>query len=297
MAYIISRGDTQAFEWTDAWSTLGISWQEYNLEKLFDRLPDLAREQVQHAFLLPDRSMRPDILLTHLAACAENTGVEIRSETPVNKILYQDQCVTGVETTGGEMIAARMVVLAGGATGLELRSGLTATKVGCQDDCTIIPLKTHLIALKPELGRLPFCVINQGGFNHVPHAPTSVFGSNVWTPVSDPNDQQVIPKAIEQIWNQITQFFPTRNREEFEVLEWAGTTIQAMHLEQIEPGLAPLSTVIDHQQESPGLENFIRVFPGKATLWAHAAEDACRMVQEKLKHSCPCAATPPWACS
>lgn len=296
MYYLISRPDTLAADWTSAWDEAGISWQEADLDRLIAGLPLLDRTAVQHAFLLPDRAIRVDTLLLRLAAVAENAAAEIRTETRVSRILHEEGVVTGVETATGEQIAAGVVVLAGGAEGLDIRGDLAAGEAGAQEESTLVALKTHLVALTPEVGRLPFCVIDEGGFNHVPHPPTSVFGSDVWTPVADAHDQHPDQAQLDRIWQQIARFFPSLDRAQYEVLEWAGTTIQAMRVEQVTPGEAPLPAVIDHGAESPAIENFVSIFPGRTTLWDHVAEEACRMVLNKMAHDQPPASTaPPWA--
>jgi hypothetical protein len=141
---------------------------------------------------------------------------------------------------------------------------------------------------------MPFCVVDADGFNHIPHAPTSVFGLNRWLPVGDPSDQQVVGPEIERIWTQIERFFPELDRSGLDVTEWAGTTVEAMHVDQVEPAVAPRPTVIDHSLESPAIENLVSLFPGRATLWAALAEQARKLILAKLEHSPVSAASPPW---
>ena len=93
----------------------------------------------------------------------------------------------------------------------------------------------------------------------------------------------------------MTRFVPQLADEQPVVTQWAGTTIQAMHVEQVEPGRAPLPTVIDHAQETPKIANLLSVFPGRATLWAHLAEQTRDLVLEKLQHTQLQTSLPPWA--
>lgn len=295
MAYLISKPDTRPAGWTAAWERAEIPYEELSRSELFAALPGLAPSEVQHAFLLPDRAFRPDVLLAHLAATAKNAGVEIRTETPIVDINQANDRAEGVVTGGGENVSARLIVLAGGAPGIALRSLIAHEEAGRQPECTPVPLKTHLVAVKPDIGRLPFCVVDADGFNHVPHAPTSVFGLNRWLPVSNVDDQQVAAAEIGRLWDCIGRFLPQLHREDHEVLEWAGTTIQAMHADQIEPGQAPLPTVIDHRCECTYLENLISVFPGRATLWPQLAEQTRKLVLEKLEHTPTSTTVPPWA--
>jgi len=294
MAYLISRADTPAATWTTAWTRAGIPYQELPRETLLDKFDGLADTEVQHAFLLPDRAMRTDVLLAHLAATAENHGAEIRSETSIVRLEHADGSVQSVVTGSGEEIETRLVVYAGGAAGLSLLSEFSHPRAGEQAGCEIVTLKAHLIATKPELGRLPFCVLDAEGFNHIPHALTSVFGINRWVPVGNPTDQQSDPSEVELLWAHVARFFPRFDSAQYECLHWAGTTVQAMHAEQIEPGRAPLPTVIDHANESPRIGNLVSVFPGRATLWVQLAESACKVILEKLGHALPDMAQPPW---
>jgi len=55
-----------------------------------------------------------------------------------------------------------------------------------------------------------------------------------------------------------------------------------------------LPTVIDHSLESPCMQNLFSIFPGRATLWPHLAEETRKTILEKLEHSSITAATPPW---
>ena len=81
-------------------------------------IPELELSAIQHAFLLPDRSIRTDVLLGKWAATARNAGAEIRTETPVANLLRDGDSVHGVATALGEEIHARLVILATGATGV-----------------------------------------------------------------------------------------------------------------------------------------------------------------------------------
>ena len=45
--------------------------------------------------------------------------------------------------------------------------------------------RAALIALAEEDGRLTFCVVDDEGFNHLPHWETSVFGNGHWPVVQD----------------------------------------------------------------------------------------------------------------
>lgn len=295
MAFIIPKPETDRIRWTNAWKQAGIPHEEWPLSDLFEQISEIDRAFVQQAFRLPDCAMRPDLLVTRLGAVAENAGAEIRAETPVSRLIVQDGSVGGVVTGAGEEIAARLVILAGNASGAALWPTETRSTAGGQSEFTRVALKSHLLALSPEVCRVPFCVVDGAGFNHVPHALTSVFGSDRWQVVSNASDQTIVADEIKFLWNTACELFPQLEPSDYEVTEWAGTTVQAMHIDQIEPGHAPLPTVIDHQQESPPTRNLLSVFPGRATLWPQLAEQARRTVMEKLGSHLQPTATPPWA--
>jgi hypothetical protein len=166
--------------------------------------------------------------------------------------------------------------------------------VGLQPEVALVAQKTHLVALRPGVSRWPFCVLDAGGFNHVPHASTSVFGSNRWLPVHHAEDERTDPAELRRIWDQIERLFPSVRREDRAVVEWAGTTVQAMHVHQIEPGRTPLPTVVDHSRETPRVENLLSVYPGRASLWPQLAEQTHTLVLRKLAAGDSTVAAPPW---
>src|SRR5262249_40525192 len=144
MAYLFARPDTLVKPWTDAWTAAGIPWQELPVAKVRAELPGLDAARVQHAFQLPDRAIRQQILLEHMAATAQNAGVEIRTGTPVKCLPIEDERLAGVVTSAGEEIKARLVVLAGGSSGFALCREFLQQHPGRQHDFELVPLKAHL---------------------------------------------------------------------------------------------------------------------------------------------------------
>ena len=294
MVYMAENPATDCTAWTAAWDDVGIPYEPLTAEALFRRFPELSISRAGEAFSLPDRAIRTDLLLRRLAAAAEQAGVEIRTGTPVARLLQRDNVVEGVETGQGEVLRARLVILAGNARGGSLVPGYGTEAVGTQSEIALVALKTHLVAVRPGISRSPLCVLDAGGFNHIPHPPGSVFGSNRWLPVRDAEDEHADQIELARIWEHIHRLFPDVRREDHAVREWAGTTVQAMHVEQIEPGEAPLPTVIDHQWENPAVENLLSVFPGRASLWPQLAELAQQAVLRRLETVEAPVVTPPW---
>lgn len=295
MYYLFSRIGTAHLEWVKAWKTVGIPFTEVSREQVARSFPDLDETQLQHAFMLPDRAFRPQVLLERLAADARNAGAEIRTHAHVAELLRDRDRVLGVRMGTGEEIRARFTILATGAW--DWSSALMPpADVGQQSEYTRIVLKTHLVAFRPEVGSWPFCVIDRDGFNHVPHLLTSVFGTTRWQVVKNPADHSVNIQETELIWKEIQNLFPTVNRNTVVGLrEWAGTTVQMMHCDQIIPGEAPFPSVINHSLEPPRCDNLWSVSPGRATLWAHLAEEARKRILDSLGDGPVTTTSPPWA--
>jgi glycine/D-amino acid oxidase-like deaminating enzyme len=295
MDYVFSQPDTSTAEWTTAWERAQIPYTELSPNELFEHVPGFEQSAVQRAFLLPDRAFRPDVLLQHLAAAAENAGAELRSETMIHRIVHEGRQVRAVVTGRSEEIPARFVILATGASGAQLWPQVLDQQPGRQAYDDRVFLKTHLVSVQPELARRPFLVVDAQGFNHIPHPENSVFGFDRWHPVSAPAPHPVDTEEIDCLWGYVERFFPEFQRANYETLEWAGVTLQAMRYDQIQPGEVPLPMVIDHTFETPSLENLLTVFPGRASLWAHLAERTCQVVLQKLAVEPQPTARPPWS--
>jgi glycine/D-amino acid oxidase-like deaminating enzyme len=294
MVYLAENPDTDVARWTSAWDAAGIPFQRLASAALLDRFPHLSIRRAGEAFELPDRAFQPQVLLQRLAQTAAAAGVEIRSGVSVSGLLWQDGNVGGVETSEGERLPSQLVILAGNAKGGFLEPGFGTQEVGAQQQAALMCLKTHLVAVRPGIGGVPLCVVDSGGFNHIPHPPASVFGSNHWQRAAHSGDESPEPAEIRRIWEHIGRLFPDVRREARNVLEWAGVTVQAMHVEQVEAGRAPLPTVVDHQWESSPLGNLVSVFPGRASLWPVLAEEARETVLRKLQREETAVAAPPW---
>lgn len=294
MAYFFSRPDTLVSPWTRAWDAAGIPYREISAEGIFEELPGLADGTLQHAYELPDRVFRVEVLLTELSAAAQNAGVEILTETHVRQILHRDNQVQGVVTSRGEEIPARLVILAAGARGAELYRELIGDCAGSQSEMELVCLKRHLVALRHEIGRRPFCFVDADGFNHLPHPPSSVFGTEHWAPVRNPDDRTE-EEQVDAIRKRIRAFFPRQATDGSELTAWAGTIVQALRADQIEPGRMLWPAAIDHAACFKGPENLISIFPGRATLWCQLAQMTRQLVLEKLAMDTIGAALPPWA--
>ena len=293
MTFLFSRPDTLVDPWKRAWTTARILFHEVPVEQVALALPDLDRSRIQHAFELPDRSVRFDVLLARLAATAQDAGADLRTSTPVQKLVRHSNRIEAVVTASGEEIGAQLVVLAGGAQGFHLCSEFLEPNVGSQHEVEPILLKTHLLATQPEISYLPFCIPDADGLNHIPHPPTSVFGTAGWMQVSSADDQQSSAE-VDLLRKKIHEFFPRLAIDANTTRAWAGTMVQAMRVDQIEPGGPLWPTVVDHARYAPHVVNLLSIFPGRATLWGWLAEETRKMALSKLDSSPADTAHPPW---
>ncbi len=295
MIYYSLSDQSSEQDWTQAWDEVGIPHQNVLDGELHWKLPQIDRDKIAWARRLPDLSFLPNVLLSKLATMAHDAGAEIRPGTYVTGLLIEDQQVYGVRVGADEEIRAKMVILAIGAYSSEAFSPLFQEIAGSQPDYQLVCLKTHLSSIRPGLSADPFCLVDGCGFNHLPHKETSVFGAGRWEVVANASDTHVDPEEIEIIERQLEQIFPNGFSENLERHDWSGTTVQAMHMGQIEPGAAPLPTIVDHSIEPCGIENVLSIFPGRATLWPHLAERVRNTVLEKAGSSTMETAQPPWA--
>jgi glycine/D-amino acid oxidase-like deaminating enzyme len=272
MLYLFTRPETAVHDWTDAWRAAGIPCEPVPLPAVLRALPQAGLQNVQAAFRLPDRAIRVDALLNQLAVTARLAGVEIRTQTPVVELIQDGDTVTGVITAAGDAVAARLVVFAAGSSAGE---ALRAWKL-------------HLLAVRPNLGRTPFCLVDRDGFNHLPHGATSVFGSDRWIPAVSDTDDAVDPGEIDWIWRTLEEFLPGRRREGFESIEWAGTTIQGRPDEPQAAAIIP-PTVIEHSAR----RHLVSAYCGRLTLWPLLAEQTRRTVLAALNTTA--SAHPQWS--
>ncbi len=283
MVYLTTSSETGMSEWTQAWDQAEIPYRQLSRTELERSLPGADRERVQHGFRLPDRAFRPDVLLVQLAATVRNAGAEIRNETAVVDLIEKSGRVLGVRIGTDEEVRARLVLLATGAAITEQFGSLFSPRAGQQANFELVCLKTHLRAVRPETGCAPFCVVDAEQLNHLPHQAASVFGTGRWQVTTNASEREVDPEEIAVLAGELEQLFPELlDNSQTRFNDWCGTTVQAMHADQVSPGEAPLPTIVDHAQEPGGLENVLSIFPGCATLWAQLSEQVRRTVLERL---------------
>lgn len=296
MLYVFSRLDAPPRDWTNAWTEAGIPHVLLSRDEAERRLPGFAHDRLQHVYQLPDRAFRPEALLERLAAEARNAGVEIRTETPVTALLRDERQVLGVVTGNGENVSAARVVLATGVLDVRSLGGSVSDAPAGQPHVARVCLATHLVSFRPGVDCDPFCVVDDGGFNQIPHDGTSVFGNGRWLVVSSAREAGPRAEEIDLIWRSVEQCLPSVRRSQCaNVHEWSGVTVQMMQPDQIHPGRAPHPVVIDHAEESPADRNLWSISPGRATLWTQTAEELRRRLLDGLELSPSRVATAPWS--
>jgi len=292
MLYLLSSRSTPPSHWTEAWSASGIPYEEMPVDAVMEET-GIANSIVHQAYRLPDRAIRTNVLLERLTAQAEYQGADLRTMSLVTALIKNGDRVEGVITSRGEEIRARLVILAANVGGADLWP--RGSRNGLQSEFTRVALKTHCLTVSSGLARTPFCIVDRDGLSHIPHPPASIFGSSRWIAVTDIADRSAVANEIAQLKAMVVDLYPQIRLEDHGLVGWAGTTVQAMHFNQIEPGLAPLPTVIDHEREPPCVSNLLSVFPGRASLWSQLAEATRRIVLEKLGERTNPTSKAPWA--
>lgn len=182
MTFIISSHNTLPSHWTKAWNEAGIPYQQIGTQAAIDET-GIPESLVQHAYRLPDRAFRSDLLLECLTTKAEHLGVEVRTESPVTAFIRTADRVDGVVTLHGEEIAARLVILAANLGGVPLWPD--TAKPGEQTGFHRIGLKANCLAVRPDFAG-PFLRCRRRGIQ--PHSASKCFGvrlkplgSDIWS--------------------------------------------------------------------------------------------------------------------
>jgi len=295
MYFVSSKVGTVMAKWRKAWEQAGIPFKAVTRDEFFRDVPNVNKELIQHVYLLPDRAFRPEVLLEHLAALARNAGAEIRTNTKVAELLIADGAVHGVKTAAGETLAAGHVILSTGSVLNELIPRHRQFEHG-QPAFERVNLKTHLVAIRPDISHMPFTFVDWHELNHIPHMQTSVFHSGRWLPTKDGNDTQIDVHEMNQLWNEIQTLFPRLDRTALNYRrEWAATATQAMTVEQVFPG-APHPAVVNHGANG-GPQRLWSASTGRLTLWPVVAEELRREILSHQTRGPLTASSPPWGLS
>jgi len=296
MYFVSSQAGTMMSEWRNAWDQAGIPFKAVTRDDFFRDVPQINKELIQQVYLLPDRAFRPEILLEELAGLARNAGAEIRTQTKVSELLIADGAVHGVKTSAGETLSARHVILSTGGVLDELVPHRPQFDQG-QPAFERVSLKTHLVAIRPDIGNTLFTFVDWHELNHIPHLQTSVFHSGRWLPTKDGNDTQIDPHEMALLWSDIQSLFPNLNRSTLShQREWAATTTQAMGADQVFPGVASRPAVMNHGANG-GPQCLWSVTTGRLTLWPVVVEELRREILSHQTRGPLTASSPPWGLS
>jgi len=292
MYFVTSRAGTEMSEWKKAWDQAGIPYQVVTRNDFLRDVPHANKELIQQVCLLPDRAFRPDILLENLAAQARNAGAEIRTGTRVTELLINEGVVQGVKTSTGESLAARDVILSTGGRVEELipRQNQPGQKS--------VSLKTHLVAIRPDLSHMPFVIVDQDDFNHIPHMQTSVFHSGRWFPTDSRNDSRIDPAEMAHLWESIQNLFPDLDRSALiHQREWAATATQIVDASQSTRGATPPRPSITNHGAIGGPQRLWSVSTGRLTLWTVVTEGLRREILSHQSRGPLVTNAPPWELS
>lgn len=302
MVFATTSDETRPEELTDAWAEAGIPFSELSADSVKQKMPQMDVGKLLSMFHVPDRSFRPHVLLRKIADVATSHGARIHTHAKVTELVQDDGKIVRIVTSEGDEIKSSFVVIATGASQADLSRYVgSGSGTGCQQSVyERVTLMAHLVAVTPQVCHQPFCLVDCNGFNHMPHlnqgdVRTSVFGLDRWNVVNPLESCVPCESTLQLIRDTVAEFFPASVTDDSEVQEWSGTTVQAMHVDQVQPGLVPRPTVIDHAQESPCVSNMLSVYPGRATLWTHLAADAATEVLKRLDRSSGEVSRPPWA--
>ncbi|MFH5806161.1 NAD(P)/FAD-dependent oxidoreductase [Alienimonas sp. DA493] len=300
MVYFARPGGPDPTPWLDAWDRAGIPFRPLTAADAARELPDLRPGAAGPAFALPDRAFRPDVLLEKLAAVALAHGAEVRCATPVLGLVIDDETVRGVELPGGETVRGGAAVLATGAFNRDPAVSLIAGRELPLPSGTSVGLhRTHLVSCRAGLKSAPFHLLEDAGLNALPHGPTTVFGAERWEAVDSPTAAaHPDPGAVRRLWEEAEALLPAVRRDAPGVREWAGVTAHAVR-SRLGGDLGPAGAwsgpvVIDHGRSALPVDGLFSVFPGRATMWAHAADIVRQAVLERIDPPHVLAAAPPW---
>lgn len=296
MYYVSSQAQTAMSRWKKGWEQAGIPFKAVTRDEFFKDVPDVNKELIQQVYLLPDRAFRPEVLLEHLAALARNAGAEIRTNTKVVELLIADGAVQGVKTSTGETLAASHVILSTGSRLDELIPPRGQFGHG-QPTSERVNLKTHLIAIRPDVSHMPFTFVDWHELNHIPHMQTSVFHSGRWLPTQEGNDTGIDAHEMDQLWSDIQTLFPKLNRSTLShQQQWAATAMQSLGIDQRTSGVAPRPAIMNHGKHG-GPQGLWSASTGRLTLWPVVAEKLRREILSRQMRGPLTASLPPWGVS
>jgi 4-methylaminobutanoate oxidase (formaldehyde-forming) len=148
--------------------SFGIDCRWLSMEELAERWPAISTEGLNGGVYMPrDGQTNPVDTTLALAAAARRTGVIVREQAPVRRLLVEGRGIAGVETDSGVIRAERVLLCAGLWTrALALDVGARAPLYPCEHyyavtepvalpaDLPIIRVPDDSVYLKPDAGRM-----------------------------------------------------------------------------------------------------------------------------------------------
>ena len=300
MVYFARAGGADPTPWLDAWDRAGVPVRPLTAADVARELSDLRPGVAGPAFGLPDRAFRPDALLRKLTEVALAHGAEVRCGTPVRGLTIEDDAVRGVELPEGETVRGGAVVLATGAFNRDpVVTRIAGRPLPLPGGTSVGLHRTHLVSCRAGLKSAPFHVLEDGGLNALPHGSTTVFGSERWEEVASATAAvRPDPAEARRLWEQAEALLPAVRRDASGVREWAGVTAHAVRAslggDRGRAGAWSGPVLVNHGRAVPPIEGLYSVFPGRATMWAHAADIVRQAALERIDPPHVVAAAPPW---
>lgn len=243
---------------------------------------------VERAFRVPDAVVYPSRLVAATAADARQNGAEIRTHTPVEDVLVEDDGVVGVETADGKLRADH-VVNAGGAW-----AGRLAALADL--DVPMAPTKGVMVTVDlPGVGSVVNrCRPPDDGDIAVPHEHTVVLGTTS-TRVDDPDDYPTGERpddpsshgaAVESILAEGAEMLPAVAASTVESVYWGVRPLYAGADGERGRSATRGFQVFDHAADGrPGMTT---VTGGKLTTYRLMAEAVVDAVCDRLGVDAAC---------
>lgn len=252
----------------------GIPVETVSGDDLREAEPRVA-DDARRALRVQDAVVYPSRLVAATAADARDHGARIRTHTPVEDVMVEDDRVAGVVVDGGERVDAAHVVNAAGPW-----AGRVAAHAGID------------VAMRPTSGAM--CVLNLDGVSSVlnrcrppsdgdiavPHGERVVLGTTS-VDVTGPDDFARDDADVERVLREGRRLLPDASRDRLRRSYWGVRPLYAPDEDGDSRGISRGFAVLDHAARD-GISGFTSVVGGKLTTYRLMAEATADAVCEHL---------------
>lgn len=242
---------------------------------------------IRRAVQVPDGTIDAWRLPLHFFATAQANGADIRTFTEVVEIERQNGQVRGVRvrdlaTEREERIAADLVISATGAW-----AGKVAALAGI--NLPVTPAPGTMVAVKKRLNNMVISHLHPPGDGDivVPQRGLSIIGSTQWQ-TDDPDTVEVPAEDITYLTARAAELIPAFAETPFHAA-WTACRPLAGASTTVEDGrrLSRDFFALDHR-EHDGVQGFISIIGGKATVLRAMAEQTVDLVCRLFGVEIPC---------